>query len=511
MRDYLMATLTSEERAFAADLLSDTEQTVASATRDVFANLDDPLLSAEDVAELLGESDREEEVKAALAALVEDGTLEVSTATQRPFDAERVPLYRSATVPATRLVLSGLQSESLSGTSRFQFSAEGRLIRSIARVDRLDALAGTGQQRKEIEAHVRRIADGVRAGTQIPNPVLLVLLEESTYFAESQGDEDEDEDEEDLPESFIRIRALEPLQEILDPRGRPIQRVRMVELDFPYRRAAFDDEKSVLLVDGQQRTAALSLVPVDDMPHVDLGVNVVISTEEDSKRVFQVANETVKISTDFSRALLASMAEAPGYLRSERIKAEACRLLSLTDTGSPFHNIVRYPGARPDRALVAYNSLFNVVNTIASGLPDDYVNTAESLAEIVKKVFLAVHDTWPAAWGVRPQESRLMHGAGLRAMSGVALLKLQAYLTSGAELNDERTWTELKTSLGRMKPRIVWTDSEAAEGSATAKKIWREEISSRQNTSQDIKALTEFLSKESLALDMAARKARPAE
>ena len=508
MRDYLMATLTSEERSFAADLLSDSEQTVTSATRDVFEALNDPLLSAEDVAELLGVTDKDEEVNAALRALVDDGTLEASTTTQRPFDPEPVPLYRLTTVPGARLVVSGLQSESLGGTSRFQFSVEGRLIRSIARVDRLDALAGTGQQRKEIEAHVRRIAEGVRSGTQIPNPVLLVLLDERTYFAENEADEDD----EDLPGSFIRIRPLEPLQEILDPRGNPIQRIRMVELDFPYRRAAFDDEKSVLLVDGQQRTAALSLVPLDDLPHIDLGVNVVISTEEDAKRVFQVANETVKISTDFSRALLASMAEAPGYLRSERIKAESCRLLSLSDTESPFHGIVRYPGSRPDRSLVAYNSLFNVVNTIASGLPDDYVNTAESLAEIVKKVFLAIRDTWPDAWAVRPQDSRLMHGAGLRAMSGVALLKLQAYLTSGADLNYPGTWTDLRASLARMKPRVVWTDAEAAEGSSIAKKIWREQISASQNTSQDIKSLTEFLSKESLSLDMAdmaSRKARP--
>ena len=499
MREYLLATLTDEERGLAAALREDTSVTPTDFCRSIFDVLDDPLLSAEDVASLWGDGARKAAIRDALKSLVEDKYLETSVKTQRPFDPVGTELFRRAVNSSQTLRLTAIESQTESGDSRYQFSMEGRLVRGLARIDRLDSLAGTGNQRDEIKSHVLRIRDGISAGTQVPNPVLLVLLEGTTQILDvGQSVPD------DLPQSFVVIRPVEEFQPVLNERDAVVQRSRIVEISFPWRKAAFDEEKSILLVDGQQRTAALSLISVERVPFIDIGVSAVSASEEEAKRVFQVANDSIKISTDFSKALLASMESAPGYLKNEQITAEAVRILSLDDTDSPFHGIVRYPGSRGSGAVVVYNSLFGIVTSFRKELPDDLTDTAVKLANIVGDAFNVVRDVWSDSWGLRPADSKLMHGAGLRAVTQVLIDKLTLYLTSGIELDDPDIEVRLKQSLNRLATRVVWTDTASAAGTATQKKNWREQISGKQNTNQDILALSQFLSRESVTLDMTA-------
>lgn len=504
MREYLLASLTDEERSFAAGLHEDPSCDPPAFITAVFTEFNDPLLSLDDVAELWGEGADTEALRKALDELCSSGTLEFSEKTQRPFDQPETKLFRRAGSGSEKIKLIAVESQASDGSSRYQFSIEGRLIRGLARIDRLDALAGTGNQRSEIRAHVEKIRSGVAAGTHVPNPVLLVFGDTAT-----QQIENEDDIPEDIPASFVVIRALEPFQESRDNNSNTIQRCRIVELEIPWRRASFDDEKSILLVDGQQRTAALSLVSVDTMPFVDLGVSAVVAAEEDAKRVFQVANETVKISTDFSKALLASMTEAPGYLRDEQLTADVVRRLALEASESPFFGIVKYPGAKAVGGnIMVYNSLFGLVSAFRKSLPEDISDNVDSLTSVICESFLRVQNVWPDAWGSRPAISKLMHGAGLRAISQVIIEKLQNYLSDGNLLDDQAIWNKLEASLSRLAGKIAWTDAEAAAGTTTQKRVWREQISGTQNTNQDITALKEFLTRESVALDMRAARAR---
>lgn len=296
MREYLIANLSNEERSYTANLRDDPTVDELSFIQSIFNDLGDPLLSVDDLAELWGDRADRGKLQTAADQLVSRGVLEQSERTQRPFDSPGTKLFRNSRKAVRKMTITALESQDPEGQSRFQFSLDGRLVRGFARVDRLDSLAGTGNQRAEIKSHVEKIKSGISSGTHVPNPILLVFLDGAVHISEAN-----EEPPDDLPESFISVRPLENFQETYSEDGHLLQRARLVEINFPWRKAAFDEEKSVLLVDGQQRTAAISLIPSEILSFVDIGVSAVIADEERAKRVFQVANETVKISTDFSK------------------------------------------------------------------------------------------------------------------------------------------------------------------------------------------------------------------
>jgi DGQHR domain-containing protein len=498
MNPYLKSVLTGDEIELAASIGQGGDPLTAK-IEVLFRQLADPLLSSDDVRELLGSIATKPETHAAMKELVEGGVLEVSDSTQRPKDPEGIELYRLEGVPFTRLKLLAVESVLENDESRFQFTCDGRLIRSIARVDRLDALSNEGHQRDEIKKHVDEISNGIASGIQIPNSILLVLRREQTI---------EEADEGDPPQSFIIVRPLQDYIITPAPAGRPaaIQNCRVVELDIPFRAAAFDEEKSALLVDGQQRTAALSFVDVDEVPSFSLSVNAVIADDDEAKKVFKVANSTVKISTDFSRALTAAMGEAPGYLREEQMKAQAVKALTL-GASSPFKDLINYPGASVSpRPPIAYNSLFQVVTVFHNSAVA--FKDAAQLSEVVGRGFSIVKEIWPTAWGKRPEKSRLMHGAGLRSVASLLASKLETLMMSepSADVLSKTVWNRIELSMAHLKDVVAWTEEDATAGTKAAGKFWKEEISSKQNTNQDITALTSSLKKLSFERDRAALK-----
>src|SRR4051812_38298772 len=97
----LIAQFTDEERRAAVDIGSIRGE-LQERVRELFKTLGDPLLSAQDVAELLGDLP-ESDVAAALGGLVGVGVLESSSNTQRPLDERATQLYRLRDVPVQRL------------------------------------------------------------------------------------------------------------------------------------------------------------------------------------------------------------------------------------------------------------------------------------------------------------------------------------------------------------------------------------------------------------------------
>lgn len=465
----------------------------------LFLELDDPLVTAQEAISLLNVSAVEGDAIAALEELRNDGVLEKSTTTQRALDKSAPTLYRLKDAPIHRLKIFGVASNLGESGKRIQFTLDGRLIRNFAAVDRLDAVAGTGNQREEIYKHVSEISKGMRAGVQVPNSVILVFAEEVFAWNPPDG--------ETIPESWVVCRQLADWSVVHNPldSSKIVQEVCPIELDIPFRNASFDEEKTAYLVDGQQRTAALALLDVDEIPAFYLTANAIVGDQEEAKSTFRIANSTVRITTEFSRALLGTLDDAPGYVRDEKRVAQAVKALAIDDVNSPFIGLVKHPGIETKGMPIAYNTLFSAVLAFnQSGI--DFGAEAEHLAATVAKAYSLVAKTWPEAWGKSPKESKLSHGAGLRAIGKVLvdLLRVQTAI-HGDDLNSAPVWDGIEASLRRLRTKVLWTLESSMAGNATQQRNYKTELLPKQNTNQDIQALTTFLQKEVVFLDKKAK------
>jgi hypothetical protein len=147
--------------------------------------------------------------------------------------------------------------------------------------------------------------------------------------------------------------------------------------------------------------------------------------------------------------------------------------------------------------------MFQVVKVFAEGsLPLD--KDADLLAKVVARAFSIVKKKWPLAWGKSASKSRLMHGAGLRAIGELLNEKLVQSYASEGDIESPNIWKHLDDSISRIVPIIIWTDEEMASSTKTAQANYRNEISGKQNTAQDISKLSNWLRKESLDLDVKA-------
>src|SRR5438128_85875 len=149
MQQSLKATYTTEQIAMAASL-NLSGKPLRDMVSSLFQALEDPLLAKDEIKELLHLDSEPEALDEALAGLVTEEVLERSSKTTRPLDADGTILYRLKDIPSTKLRILATEAELNDQTKRYQFTCDGRLIRSFARIDRLDAIAGSGNQRSEI-------------------------------------------------------------------------------------------------------------------------------------------------------------------------------------------------------------------------------------------------------------------------------------------------------------------------------------------------------------------------
>lgn len=207
MDEALLNSTTDAERETAASLSESPGMSPIDVVRALFGDvLDDPLLTVEDIAELTN-LDADMLRQSVLPDLLQEAYLESDQETQRPFDPAGTTLYRAADGAFQRLRCVALESLDREGTSSYQTTIDGRILRHLAQVDRLDALTGEGVQRDELLSHAKDIAEGVRTGKRIPNAVLLVILDDAVQHISDDGASD-DEDEDDEIASFITVRPL---------------------------------------------------------------------------------------------------------------------------------------------------------------------------------------------------------------------------------------------------------------------------------------------------------------
>jgi hypothetical protein len=103
------------------------------------------------------------------------------------------------------------------------------------------------------------------------------------------------------------------------------------------------------------------------------------------------------------------------------------------------------------------------------------------IRELLFLFWRAVKATFPEAWGLPPTKSRLMHGAGLRAMG-----RLMDRVMGGIDVHSPKASRQVEKELGRIKGSCRWT---SGSWDALGGQRWNE----IQNTPSHIKLLSNAL------------------
>ena len=281
----------------------------------------------------------------------------------------------------------------------YSFVLPGDEIAQIADLSRIRRDDGTselvGFQRAEIQAHVRQIAEYLDKGPGLfPNAVILAMAPSVTFQAKRGPKVDR-----------VTIEGVEA--------GR---------LTIPARP---EGEKVAWIVDGQQRSLALSksrngklLVPVIAFESAS------ISTHREQ---FILVNRARPLKQRLVDELLPATDDSllPRDLAANKIPSELCNLLNIKPQ-SPFYGRIARTSSKPDRIDVFVDSaIVRMVRERLNGTSGALLHlrgtgiNGGDLAEMYRLLnayWNAVAATFPHAWDLPPEKSKLTSAAGITVM-----------------------------------------------------------------------------------------------
>jgi DGQHR domain-containing protein len=359
-----------------------------------------------------------------------------------------------------KIVVRALHTHQGAGIDLYAFFIKGGDIVRVADISRIerdtkDALKGF--QRPEIRNHVKGIVEYLSHGNVLfPNAIILAMGPEVR---------------------FVASRGTKPSgDEGIAETG---------TLTIPI----YDEGHRVAwIVDGQQRSIALSEVSNRDLP-----VPVVGFVSDDLKiqrEQFILVNKARPLPSRLINELLPETGSflLPRDLSSRRLPAELCDLLNR-DPASPFYKLIKRPSDRgaasavvTDTAVITMirNSLGNPLGSLAPYKPVAREGAdVETMYRILITFWNSVKSVFPAAWGIDSRQSRLMHSAGIEAM-GVLMDRIYGRLTING---DDAKF--VREELERIAPHCRWT-----EGTWESIGVKWNEI---QSTPRDIKRLQDAL------------------
>lgn len=314
----------------------------------------------------------------------------------------------------------------------FSLTAEEILqIADISRVARDHAGELIGYQRPEVRRHIQEIVDYLD-GDQVlfPNPIILALSSD-VRFTHSRGPK--------VSDGFAAAGTL----------------------DIPI---PGDDgsAKPGWIVDGQQRALALAQTKRRDFA---VPVNAFIADSVDVQRdQFLRINNTRPLPRGLVTELLPTVkTPLPPRLSLRQTPSALCDLLNR-DPDSPFHGLIRRSSSDADerkQAVVTDTSIVNMLHeslTSPAGCLFPYRNMSsgetdfDGLWTALLLYWSAVRDTFPDAWGKPPTKSRLMHGAGIRAMG-----RLMDRMLASVNPRHPSAADHVRADLAALAPHCNWT------------------------------------------------------
>lgn len=357
------------------------------------------------------------------------------------------------------LSVRALRTRQGDGVNVYSFFMRGSDILNVADISRIyrdEAEKLKGFQRKEIQRHVNSIVEYLDRGDALfPNAIILAFTPD-IEFKQSRGP---------IPKDTLNVSQ-------------------MGTLSIPFRA---EGRRAAWIVDGQQRSLALAksrnhdvIVPV---------VGFVATNVELQREQFILVNKARPLPRRLINELLPEIGgDLPSDLKPNKIPSEICNYLNRHPK-SPFFQLIKRASneASNPNAVIQDTALIKVMkNSIQNygalalfkSLGDGH-SDIDAMCDVMCVYWGAVKDVFPEAWGKRPQESRLMHSAGIEAM-GVLMDRIMPRVH-----RSEDAEKEVKAALEKIAPHCCWTDG-TWEGLGIA---WNDV----QNVPRHVKALAELL------------------
>jgi len=345
------------------------------------------------------------------------------------------------------------------GVPLYTFFLPGAKVLEIADICRMsrskDGLEGF--QRKAIQRHIQGMVQYLESGQVLfPNAILLALSPRAS-FTRSRG-----------PTPTGLIEAGE---------------AGVLKLPRPS-----DGSKCAWIVDGQQRSTALARAEGGSMP-----VPVVAFASDDlqtHREQFILVNRARPLPKRLVDELLPEVdaTRLPADMATRQIPSALVDRLN-EDPTSPFFGIIRRSSTEkdPDR-VVADSALVRTLQrqihqplgALASFRSLDGTSTDPSgMFDTVVLFWAAVKESFPEAWGLPPERSRLTHSAGVESMGA-----LMDYLMPRAVQQDDPK-SYLIEILQRIAPSCAWTNGTWPDLNCAWNEI--------ESTTKDIRRLTDQL------------------
>lgn len=357
------------------------------------------------------------------------------------------------------LILRALRTIQAKAIYIYSFFVPGEMVMQIADISRVhyDEMENLqGFQRKEIKNHVSNIIEYLdRMEVIFPNAIILALGQEID-FKQARGRN---------PEGITDIANIGTISIPLRSEGNRV----------------------AWIVDGQQRSLALAKTKNKNIP---VPVIAFFAPDLETQRSqFILVNKAKPLSTRLINELLPEVeVYMPRDLAVRKIPSELCNLLNK-DPQSPFYKLIRRTSHDDsESAVIVDTSLIQLIKkSISSPLgalaqfkgfgsePSD----VNSMYRTLVIYWNEVKNVFPAAWGLPPTKSRLMHSAGISAM-GVLMDKVLARTQAFPE-----PAKEIRATLEKIAPYCHWI-SGTWQGIGLK---WNE----IQNINSHVRALSDYL------------------
>jgi DGQHR domain-containing protein len=274
------------------------------------------------------------------------------------------------------------------------FAIDGKRLldfTAVSRVKRSGDGALDGYQRPEVLSHIKAIRRYIESpGALLPNAVVLAF------------------------DSRVRFE--------LGRRRSKVEYSAIGELIIPVDETIQDADKPALLVDGQQRIAAIRDAEISEFPVA--AVAFIADGAEEQRSQFILVNNTKPLPKGLIHELLP---DTTGYLPPKyarrQLPAQLMTRLNL-DSDSPFCGAIATPTS-PDGYIKDNSVLKMIENSLYDGAlyqyrnPEDGSGDVEEMVLHLKIFWSLIESMWPIEWKLIPRKSRLTHGVGIQSLGYV--------------------------------------------------------------------------------------------